>query len=261
MERAAASVLLLALALGAGCEESGENALVAPPPVLPLPRPPGPPRIDTLYIGFVTDRVEVREGETVTVDIEMEAEYWPPLGSNSPLNRLREWRFQLEVIGAEEAAEDLRLSPVPWGSVGKVGAAGTRWLAIQALPDGVSEGAETVRLRLHPPVLEPVFVGGLERPRRIELRNAELEVEIHDVDTAGVCSDVRIAATQRRLAWAGYRRCPSWNVFEAAVTVESDRSAPLTLDRLSPYGRIDGWRVEFEGSRIRHHLVLQWSND
>ena len=43
--------------------------------------------------------------------------------------------------------------------------------------------------------------------------------------------------------------------------MEADRGAPLQLERLRSSGRIDGWRLEFAGSRIRHHLVLQWDNE
>ena len=253
----AGAVLLLVAAGVAGC---GSDPVVPAPPSLPPPGPspvPPPRPIDSLFVGFVQDRVELREGEGIAVDIEMEPLYRSP---PDPDNGEDEWRLGLRVIlePASESAGDLWVSEVPLLPTyrARLVSRQTTWLALQALPDGEPETSETLTLRLE-------LVEGQYPHRRIELTNAELEVVIHDADTAAVCSDVRITATPPRKITRQENRpdCPSWGVFETEITVEADRSAPLQLERVSSYGRIDGWRVESVGSRIRHQLVLQWDNE
>ena len=254
----AGAVLLLVAAGVAGC---GSDPVVPAPPSLPPPGPspvPPPRPIDSLFVGFVQDRVELREGEGTAVDIEMEPLYRSP---PDPDDGEDEWRLGFRVIveSGSESAGDLWVGEVPLLPTyrARLVSRQTTWLALQALPDGEPETSETLTLRLE-------LVEGQYPRRRIELTNAELEVVIHDADTAAVCSGVRIIATPpRRLNARGYRgsSCPAWNVFETEVTVEADRSAPLQLERLSSYGRIDGWQVGSSGSRVRHRLVLQWDNE
>ena len=253
----AGAVLLLVAAGVAGC---ASDPVVPAPPSLPPPGPspvPPPPPIDSLFVGFVQDRVELREGEGIAVGIEFEPHYRSP-----PDPDMHEdfWRLDLRVIvePGSELSGDLWVGEVPLRPTYsfRYRRRQTTWLALQALSDGEPEAPETLTLRLE-------IVEGQYPYRRIELTNAELEVVIHDADTAAVCSDVGITATPpRRLIDRGDRpECASWGVFETEVTVEADRGAPLQLERLRSSGRIDGWRLEFAGSRIRHHLVLQWDNE
>ena len=253
--RLAGAVLLLVAGV-AGCGGSGDVPVGPAPPSLPPPGPPPPP--GSLQVGFAEDRVELREGEGIAVGIEFEPHYRSP---PDPDMHEDSWRLDLRVIVEPEGelSGDLWVGEVPLRPTYafRYLRRQTTWLALQALPDGEPEAPETLTLRL-------ALVGGQPYARRrIELTNAELEVVIHDADTAAVCSDVGITATPpRRLIDRGDRpECASWGVFETEVTVEADRGAPLQLERLRSSGRIDGWRLEFAGSRIRHHFVLQWDNE
>ena len=261
--RLAGAVLLLVAGV-AGCGGSGDVPVGPAPPSLPPPGPspvppPPPPRppIGSMLVGFVQDRVELREGEGIAVDIEMEPHY---LLSPDPEKFEDSWTLNLRVFVEPEweLSGDLWVGvlPLPPRRSERYLSAQTTWLALQALPDGEPEAPETLTVRL-------ALAEGQPHRRRIEFTNAELEVVIHDADTAAVCSDVQVIATPPRRITRQENRpdCPSWGVFETEVIVEADRSAPLQLERISPYGRIDGWRIDAAGPRVRHHLVLQWDKE
>ena len=188
----AGAVLLLVAAGVAGC---GSDPVVPAPPSLPPPGPspvPPPRPIDSLFVGFVQDRVELREGEGTAVGIEFE-----PLYRSPPDPDMHEdfWRLDLRVIVEPgwELSGDLWVGEVPLRPTYsfRYRRRQTTWLALQALSDGEPEAPETLTLRLE-------IVEGQYPYRRIELTNAELEVVIHDADTAAVCSDV--GSRQRRRA-------------------------------------------------------------
>ena len=257
--------LLLVLAGAYGCGGDGGDPVSPAPPSLPPPRPspvpqpppPGAPRINTVYVGFATDRIEITEGQDATVDIEFEAYYASP-----PDPTYIDGRFALDLRAVVEvgsaSGEDLLVSGVPVGDPRLLMGKGTTWMAMRALPDDLVEGSETLKLRLEP-APKPLFDGG-NYPPAVEVTNGELEVVIHDASAATGCSEVRFTATMpRRLLPPGSRyRCHSWSPYETEVTVEANRGDALELERSISYGRIYDWRVETAGSRIRHHLVLQW---
>ena len=236
--------LCLVLTAAVGCEA----LLVSPPPASPEP---GSLLTDTLFIGFAQDRIELIEGESVAVDIEFEAQYRSP--SDPPKWQLG---FRAVVESGTASAEDLLVAAGHVGDLYQVLGKGTTWLGMQALPDGIAEPSETFTLHLKP----DADVKDASYPPAIELTNAELEIVIHDADAAAICSRVRIRGSPpRRLTRPGCRSsaCPSWGIFQTEVTVGAARSVPLQWDMLSD-GRINGWRIETLGSRVRHHLVLQW---
>lgn len=208
------------------------------------------PASDTLSVGFGTDRIELSEGEGTAVNIEFVPSYGSPPDADA-----QRWTFDLRVVVEPESAADLLVGAFPFAGYGRFAGPERDWLAIHALPDGERESAETFTLRLE---AAPPTQG--RRARAVRITNGEVQVVIRDADTERLCSEVRITATPpRRLTRPGFRRwCPSWGVFETEVTVEADRNLSLPLERLGSYGRIDGWRIESVGPRIRHHLVLQW---
>ena len=248
-------VLWFALAGGScgGGEDTGAGVV---PPVLPPPRPP-PPLTDTLFVGFAEDRIEITEGEAITVGVEFEPYYRTPRDPKDPSHRWAAYvRAVVEPGSGSEA--DLLVGGAQIGRHRQILDAGTTWLAIRARLDGVLEGTESLKLRLEP--FLPHFV--VSYPPAVEVRSPELEVVIRDAEGSGVCRDTRITGTApRNVSWPhpGPPRCRFGDVFETEVTVESERGQGLQLDRITPSGRIDGWRVEAEGSRVRHHLVLQWA--
>ena len=205
-----------------------------------------------MFLGFAQDRIEINEGGEVAVDIEFEPYY---RGTPDRLNDF--WLLDVRAVvePGSASAEDLLVGGVRIGHDYKRLEAGTTWLGMRALADGVAEEPETLRLRL-----EPFPNPDYRYPPVIEIRNAELEVVIRDAEAADVCPDIRIAATPpRRVPRTGRGLiCPIFYSFETEVTVESERGTPLQLDRIGSKGRIHGWRVESLGSRVRHQLLVQW---
>ena len=234
-----------------GGEDTGAGVV---PPVLPPPRPP-PPRFDVMFVGFAEDRIEIVEGEDAAVEIAFDPYYWVDPDVSDQRDR---WLLDVRAVveAGSASAEDLLVAGgVRIGAGVRIVEAGRTWLGVRAVSDGKAEGPESLRLRL-----EPVPRSYLNGPEVVEVTNAELEVVIRDAETADVCSDVRITATKPRADPGAFEklRCPFHFVFETEVTVEADRGAALQLDRLASEGRIDGWRVEPLGSRVRHEFVLQW---
>lgn len=200
-------------------------------------------------MGFVQERIELREGEGAAVDIKFESQP----ASDASGDR---WTLGLQVVVEPESPRDLWIGTVPFENTIRFEGKETTWIPIRALPDEEPEPTETRTLRLQ---LDAQSSSG----KVVELGTAELEVVIHDANTATVCSDVGITHTRpRRVTPPHYRRrCSRWGVFETKVVVEADRGTQLALERISSYGRIHGWGFSMVGSRVRHHLVLQWDNE
>ena len=247
---------LVLLAAGAGCGGGGQPPVSAAPS-LPPPRPP-PPLTDTLFLGFVEDRIEITEGEGAAVEIAFEPFYTRVRDPNARgPEGFPGLYVAAEVEPGTAAAEDLLVRGVQIGDYGRFPQAGTTWLAIRALPNGVAEGSESLTLRLRPQRSEHDY------PPAIEMTNAELEVVIRDREVSGICGNIHIVgAKPRNVTVLRHLEdgppCRFEDVFETEVAVESDREEGLQLDRIHPLGRIDGWRVEAAGPRLRHHLVVQW---
>ena len=185
--------LSFALAGAAGCGDSGE-APVSPPPVLPAPEPQ-PPLTDTLFLGFVPDRIEIFEGQEVAVDVAFEPFYRRVLDPEDPTS-LGVADFRAVVEPGAASGEDLLVGGVRIGHPQVILAAGTTLLAMRVAADGAAEGPETLRLRLE---RAPNPHRPFRYPAVIEIGNLELEVVIRDAETADVGPDLRIAATKSRV--------------------------------------------------------------
>lgn len=198
------------------------------------------------------------------MDIEFETFYPVPRDPNDypeyPAQILYAMDVRARVEPGSATEDDLLVDAVPVGDWTSLLGTGTTWLAVQALADGIAEGSETLVLRLAPEPRPNVYAR-FHYPPAVELRNAELEVVIHDREPAAVCATAQITATPPRnltLPLHLRRRCSLWGAIETEVTLEVDRGQDLQWDRIVPYGRVHGWRIEPMGSRIRHELVVQW---
>lgn len=246
------ATLLALTAVPIGCGENEPSPVI---PVLPPPRPPPPPppSVDTVYVGFAQDRIEITEGLETSADIDYDVYYADPPDPRFDEDR---YRFALEMIvepGSGSAGDLLETSA--WIGHGFILEPGTTWIPLQALADGLAEETEVLTLRMR-----PVQSEHRGYPPAIEVVNPTLEVVIRDEAAAGVCSNVRIRGTRpRNIARPdGAGSCPAGE-FETRITLEADVGDPVYVDRAPPYGRIYGWRVASDGARIRHDLALQWS--
>ena len=136
---------------------------------------------------------------------------------------------------------------------------GATWLALRALADGVVEGPETLRLRLEvssSPIMDPEGWGSYDPPA-VEVTNGELEVVIHDADGAGACSDVEVRGIALGPLEVSDDGCRGLRGTE--VVIETDRSRPLSLDRLTEGpAAIEDWQTRPFGSRVEHRLRMAW---
>ena len=251
----------LAFVVGAvcvwGCGDSGPSAppAVTPPPVTPAPPPPPEPPPDPegdIVVGFAQERVEIREGQTIPLEVRFDAD----------INLSRAWFHQLTVPlrvtveGESGSPEDVvvarRVAVYGWGAGRTPPVSDIAVIPIRAREDGLSEERETLRLRLSTET-DPAESVRYGWPVRVAFRRAEIEVVI--LDGADRCSGVRLTTATPRRSQGG-ASCQH-GIYETDITVESDTTDFLRLDP-DPTSQILSIRSEPAGAGFRHELTVRW---
>ena len=251
----------LAFVVGAvcvwGCGDSGPSAppAVTPPPAMPAPPPtpePPPDPEGDIVVGFAQERVEIREGQTIPLEVRFDAD----------INLSQAWFHQLTVPlrvtveGESGSADDVlvarQVAVYGWGAGRTPPVSDITVIPIRAREDGLSEEPETLRLRLSTQT-DPAESIRYGLPVRVAFRRAEIEVVI--LDGADRCSGVRLTAARPRRSQSG-ASCQH-GIYETDITVESDAVDFLRLDP-DATSQILSIRSEPAGAGFRHELTVQW---
>ena len=251
--------VLCALCAGA-CDDSAPlttpPALPPPPPPTPPPPPPPPepepePEGD-IVVGFTQERIEIREGETILVEVGFDAD-----------NELDDFWFdeltvplRVTVEAGTASPEDVvvarQVGVYGWGLGRTPPVSDVSFVPLRAREDGLSEPAETLRLRLAT-LTDPAETVPYGDEVRVAFTRREIEVVILDGDDR--CSGVELTAAAPRRSKSG-ATCQQ-GIYQTDVTVVSPIRDFLRLDP-DPRSRIIGIRTEPAGTGFRHELTVQW---
>ena len=244
-----------------GCGDSGPSAppAVTPPPVTPAPPPPPPPPPEPppdpegdIVVGFAQERVEIREGQTIPLEVRFDA------GANLGPAWFHQLTVPLRVTveGESASAEDVvvarQVAVYGWGAGRTPPVSDIALIPVRAREDGLLEEPETLRIRLSTET-DPAKSLGSGHPVRVAFRRAEIEVVI--LDGAEGCSGVRLTAASPRRSRSG-ATCQR-GIYQTDISVESDTADFLRLDP-DPTSRILSIRSEPAGAGFRHQLTVQW---
>ena len=214
---------------------------VTPPPVTPapppVPEPPPEPEGD-IVVGFAQERIEIREGQTIPLEVRFDAD----------INCSQAWFHQLTiplrvtVEGESGSADDVvgarQVAIYGWGAGRTPPVSDIAVIPIRAREDGLSEEPQILRLRLSTET-DPAESLRYGWPVRVAFRRAEIEVVI--LDGADRRSGVRLTAATPRRSRSG-RTCEQ-GIYETDITVESDTVDFLRLDP-DPTSRILSIRTD-----------------
>ncbi len=250
---------LFGLLVAGGCGGSGTSPSSPPPaapapPATPPPDPTPPPNAHVVA-GFARDRIEIREGETIHLEV--------------PFDAVADLRFfvydavtirvGVEILEDDASADDLLVAreiAVYGNGRGRTPpVSDVALVTIRAREDGLAEPPERLRLRLKPASVSPWY---LAEPLNVGLTRPEIEVVI--LDGANECSDIRISAAAPRRVDSG-TACER-GIHETEITVETGEPQtgehqPLQMGS-SAVSRVLARRTEPAGAGFRHSLTVQW---
>lgn len=249
---------LLALG-GAACGESAPPAPAPPPPPpAPPPTPPPPPPEPEpepegdIVVGFARDRIEIREGETLEVEVLFEAD---TENRSAWFNELRvplRVRVEAGSAGPDDVAVARRVGVYGFGLGSDGPVSDVSLIPLRARQDGILEGPESLRLRL---ATESEPAEGLRFGEEVEVafRNAEIEVVI--VDGPDRCADLTLTAAAPRRSRSG-ASCQR-GIYQTDVVLVTGTPAPVRLDP-DPISRVIRIRSEPAGTGFRHEMTIEW---